>query len=234
MRRIVGLFIVSALVSLGADRCEKREGSAAGGQGGSPEAAETIEYERTGGIAGFRDRTVIHRDGTVRVYRGDALVGESKIDQSRVTELEDFLRRQKFETFRAAYGRPGAVADAMTERLILQTKSGRKEVTVNTDTGDPPPAAFQQIVQRFQEAARGMSSTVEAEGVIQEQGITTYQYGTHVLQSGGRTLYALTSKSVKLGDYVGKQVRVSGTKVPGYPVDGGPEYLDVSRVVEVK
>src|SRR5262245_10517826 len=57
------------------------------------------------------------------------------------------------------------------------------------------------------EVTTTMQKTVTAEGVIQKQGMTTYQYGTHVLKdSNKKTLYALTSKSQKLDTYVGKQV----------------------------
>jgi hypothetical protein len=68
-------------------------------------------------------------------------------------------------------------------------------------------------------------------GTIQAQGITTYMYGTHVLTNNvGQTLYALRSSSVKLDNYIGKNVEISGSKVGGYPVDGGPDYLDVSKI----
>lgn len=68
-------------------------------------------------------------------------------------------------------------------------------------------------------------------GTIQKQGITTYQYGTHVLlDDSGQTSYALKSDKLNLDDYVNKLVEVKGHLVKDYPVDGGPEYLDVTRV----
>jgi hypothetical protein len=71
----------------------------------------------------------------------------------------------------------------------------------------------------------------QLKGTIQAQGITTYMYGTHVLtNNGGQTMYALRSSSVKLDNYIGKNVEISGSKVAGYPVDGGPDYLDVSKI----
>src|SRR5581483_8675341 len=79
-----------------------------------------------------------------------------------------------------------------------------------------------------------MDDTVSAEGVIEKQGITSYQYGTHVLKDGKKTLYALTSKSVKLNDYVGKRVKVTGTPIDGYPLEGGPAFLEVTKVEPVK
>jgi len=68
-------------------------------------------------------------------------------------------------------------------------------------------------------------NNVEVSGVLEELGITTFQYGTHTI--GG---YALRSSSVSLDDFVGQSVTVVGTKIAGYPVDGGPEYLDVTEV----
>lgn len=68
-------------------------------------------------------------------------------------------------------------------------------------------------------------------GLIEAQVITTYMYGTHILTDGaGNTLYALRSSSVTLNNYIGKNVEIKGHKVKGYPVGGGPEYIDVSKV----
>lgn len=72
---------------------------------------------------------------------------------------------------------------------------------------------------------------IKAKGAIQAQGITTYMYGTHVLKDDeGKTVYALRSSSVTLDDYVGKDVEIVGSKVEGYPVDGGPDLLEVSKI----
>lgn len=70
---------------------------------------------------------------------------------------------------------------------------------------------------------------VLAEGTIKEQGITGYMYGDYVLlDDQGKTQYALRSSTVELGNYVGQRVQLSGSRIPGYPVDGGPDYLDVT------
>jgi hypothetical protein len=72
---------------------------------------------------------------------------------------------------------------------------------------------------------------IQLKGTLQAQGITTYMYGTHVLNNNvGQTLYALRSNSVKLDNYIGKNVEISGSKVDGYPLDGGPDYLEVSKI----
>ncbi|WP_165499827.1 hypothetical protein [Pedobacter frigidisoli] len=61
-------------------------------------------------------------------------------------------------------------------------------------------------------------------------GITTYQYGTHIINYGGKP-YALKSSSVNLDIYVDKQVQIKGTKVSGYPLENGPELIEVTQVV---
>lgn len=78
---------------------------------------------------------------------------------------------------------------------------------------------------------KNSSLEITATGIVQEQGMTTYQYGTHVLQ--GEVMYALKSDVIILNNYVGKMVTLKGVKVEGYPVDGGPDYLRVIEVTEL-
>lgn len=75
-----------------------------------------------------------------------------------------------------------------------------------------------------------------ASGIVQKQGTTTYQYGTHVLLAVGttETLYALRSDRVNLDDYINKEVELKGHLVKDYPVDGGPEFLEVVKVISEK
>ncbi|MDA9328709.1 hypothetical protein N9Q76_01130 [Flavobacteriales bacterium] len=65
----------------------------------------------------------------------------------------------------------------------------------------------------------------EITGIIKEQGMTSYQYGTHTLSG-----YALRSNTVSLDNYVNQNVTIVGYKVNGYPVDGGPDYIEVKKV----
>jgi hypothetical protein len=77
------------------------------------------------------------------------------------------------------------------------------------------------------------STEISAIGVIQKQGITTYQYGTHILiNSNQQTFFALTSENVNLDDFLNKTVEIKGHKVNGYPVEDGPEYLKVTEIRE--
>lgn len=72
---------------------------------------------------------------------------------------------------------------------------------------------------------------IQASGIIQEQGISTYQYGSHIL-IGENNTYALRSETINLDIYIGKAVDIKGEKISGYPVDGGPEYIEVLEVKE--
>jgi hypothetical protein len=67
--------------------------------------------------------------------------------------------------------------------------------------------------------------SIEITGIIQKQGITTYQYGTHTISG-----YALRSSSLNLNDYINQNVTVVGHKIDGYPVDGGPDFIEVEEI----
>lgn len=72
---------------------------------------------------------------------------------------------------------------------------------------------------------------VTASGIIKKQGITTYMYGTHVLlDEKGQTLYALRSDNIDLNKYINRKVTVKGYLVKGYPIDSGPNYLNVKFI----
>ncbi|MCJ7812770.1 hypothetical protein MUP95_05555 [bacterium] len=72
---------------------------------------------------------------------------------------------------------------------------------------------------------------VTASGIIKKQGMTGYMYGTHVLKNdNGITLYALRSNNIDLDDYIDLKETVKGDLIDGYPVDGGPDYLDVKLI----
>ena len=66
-------------------------------------------------------------------------------------------------------------------------------------------------------------------GIIKPAGITTYQYGTHRLETKG-AFYALRSDEIDLEKYEDQKVKVIATRIEGYPVDGGPVFLLVTKV----
>ena len=54
-------------------------------------------------------------------------------------------------------------------------------------------------------------------------------YGTHLLVMQGKS-YALRSSKVTLDDYLNKGVTAKGHFIAGYPVDGGPQYIEVEEI----
>ncbi len=76
--------------------------------------------------------------------------------------------------------------------------------------------------------------SVTATGVMERQGITTYQYSTHgVTDEASGAFYTLSSDVVDLDAYAGQRVTVYGTLVPGYKsgqVEGGPPLVDVTWI----
>ncbi len=73
---------------------------------------------------------------------------------------------------------------------------------------------------------------VQAEGTIERTGMTTYMYGDYKLvASSGETAYALRSSIRKLSEFVGQYVEITGRRVPGYPIEGGPIYLEVEIIM---
>ena len=66
---------------------------------------------------------------------------------------------------------------------------------------------------------------IEITGTIQKQGITSYQYGAHTISG-----HALRSNSVDLDNYINQNITVVGYKIEGYPIDGGPDYIEVEEI----
>ena len=73
------------------------------------------------------------------------------------------------------------------------------------------------------------ATSIEVEGKVEAIGMTSWQYGTHTL-SNDKDFYALRSKAVNLAQYEGKTVTIVAQKIDGYPVDGGPEFLEVLKI----
>lgn len=77
-------------------------------------------------------------------------------------------------------------------------------------------------------------------GIVSKSENTSYQYGTHQLNgtlidgnpdtADKVILFALKSDKIKLDDWIGKKVIVSGNKVEGYPIENGPDYIEVTAI----
>ncbi len=66
-------------------------------------------------------------------------------------------------------------------------------------------------------------------GTVHAAGITSYQYGTHTLETENES-FALKSDSIDLTRYEQKKVKIIANKIEGYPVDNGPVYLNVISI----
>lgn len=75
----------------------------------------------------------------------------------------------------------------------------------------------------------GGQNLVQLTGKIEKLGMSTFQYGTHTIEAAGKS-YALKSSAVDLNGFTGKEVTLKGTKVAGYPIENGPELIEVTEV----
>ncbi|WP_373059612.1 hypothetical protein [Zunongwangia sp. H14] len=70
---------------------------------------------------------------------------------------------------------------------------------------------------------------IKTTGTLEARGITSYQYGTHILETE-EDFFALRSDTIDLTKYEGEKIRISATKIEGYPIEGGPAFLNVLKV----
>ncbi|MDX1754075.1 MAG: hypothetical protein R3259_12855 [Salinimicrobium sediminis] len=75
------------------------------------------------------------------------------------------------------------------------------------------------------------SERMEITGTIEQQGMTSYQYGTHTITTADDEYYALKSEAIELDNYLNEEVTIVAEKIEGYPLSRGPDYL---LVLEVK
>jgi len=76
---------------------------------------------------------------------------------------------------------------------------------------------------------------VKREGTLTAIQMSTWMYGTHVLSDNtGKPLTALSGQKINFDEYEGQKVEVRGTLKDGYPVDSGPEYLEVQSIKAIK
>jgi len=72
---------------------------------------------------------------------------------------------------------------------------------------------------------------LEVTGTLEVIQMSSWQYGTHTI-SNDTIFYALRSEKTDLAPFEGKTVTITATKIEGYPVDSGPEFLEVTEVRE--
>jgi hypothetical protein len=106
---------------------------------------------------------------------------------------------------------------------VYSWRSGDAATTIAGEGDDGMPNADHEV-----------GPPIQAEGRLQAQGLTLYQYGSHVLVGPqGETQFALRGADLApLDRLIGRHVRVYGQLVPGYPVDMGPPLIEVREVAE--
>ena len=116
--------------------------------------------------------------------------------------------------------------------FFLESRIPLRAFSLIHDNGSSSLAALSPGTDRiYIYPLSGQYMMVNEKGYIKKAGISSFNYGTHVLVSdSGEILYALESSIIDLSDFTGREVRVTGKTVAGYPVDGGPEYLSVSDI----
>ena len=68
-------------------------------------------------------------------------------------------------------------------------------------------------------------------GIIKPLGISTFQYGSHVLiGSNDQILFVLRSETVELDQFIDQNVEIGVERIKGYPVDGGPIFMEVKWI----
>jgi len=77
----------------------------------------------------------------------------------------------------------------------------------------------------------GPNNSISASGFVEKLEASTWMYGTYTLDdSNGKLLYALKSQDYNLDNFNNKKVNLSGNRVEGYPIDGGPILIDVKKI----
>ena len=68
-------------------------------------------------------------------------------------------------------------------------------------------------------------NTIRVNGIIEELGMTSFQYGTHRID-----MYVIKSETIDLHEFLNEKVTVSGKMAEGYPIEGGPILLIVEKI----
>jgi len=76
------------------------------------------------------------------------------------------------------------------------------------------------------------NDTVTRSGILTKIEMSSWMYGSHLLSDDtGKPLTALKKdETFEFDKYQGEKVEVTGKIIEGYPVDGGPEYLEVESI----
>lgn len=114
--------------------------------GDNPPAPDIlVEYQRTGGIAGFEDHLVVFENGqaiyTRREIPGSTPAGIFYLSEKEMAELQRLLEEADFPNLASRYPAPVPGADYFTYSITYKGK------TVTTETTGVPPALAPVIGQ---------------------------------------------------------------------------------------
>ena len=146
------------------------------------------------------------------------------------TERKDLTDGPAFED--SPVFSPDGTRIAFCKITFSRTRGERGDIFAMKADGTGTRRVTDTRAFEYEPAWQPTDGSVAATGMLQLQGITTYQYGDFVLtdEATGQ-LYALRASGVDLSTLVGQRVTVSGTLVPGYEngqVEGGPPLLDIT------
>jgi hypothetical protein len=73
---------------------------------------------------------------------------------------------------------------------------------------------------------------ITVRGTLQQQGMTTYQYGTHTISTAEGNAFVLKSDVVDLKKFEGRKVKLTAQNLH-YTVENGPELYNVVAIKEI-
>ena len=91
-----------------------------------------VQYQRTGGIAGFNDQMVVFENGQA-VYSRNSGSGTFTLTDTSLNELEDILKTADFPSLAPDYPAENPGADYFSYVITCQG------TTITTETGGIPP-----------------------------------------------------------------------------------------------
>jgi len=104
-----------------------------------------VEYNRTGGIAGFNDRLVIQANGQATLTRRDQS-SEFVLDRDTLTRLQALLDDAQFTQLDAEYRPSGSGADLFTYVITYRGHTVRSMDTAVPEALQPALELLKQIV----------------------------------------------------------------------------------------
>lgn len=150
-----------------------------------------------------------------------------------------FLKNDKGEVFTTIISIPNGnfinvnTGDKISLEIMNLSNSTPQAITSNNI----------QIVKRASEISQEQSKIMWT-GTISKQEVSFYQYGTHtfngkILSTNSENLnnkvtLALKSDKINLDKWIEKEVIITGKKVKGYPIENGPDYVNVTQIKEHK